>query len=584
MDASRSTEQRPAGAAIRLREPAREIPGTANRGFAPLALRRGLCGLFAAWILLFVASPGVLTRDGSVLLACLGVGLFGACAARGLEGRRWRTFAAVALASGAGGAALMWWIWYVVPGALLYIGVGYGLYFALAAALVRGLARRIPLGIAVAFAWAATETLRDAIPPPLGLGWLRLGHYAHDELWISGAARVFGIEGLSLLVAAFGGLVAEALVRAVRRSSVIFAAALFTLSIVFARATGGFALEAGPKLLLVQPAFLQEAKQFDPPVDNFTRVRDLTLSGLKTLQQGGEEVDLVCWGETMLQIPLFEPEVQGALERGVQPPAWWTPLQPEELARWKRIEDDLVRRRILAELPPGTSFLSGAEVLEVVDEKLLRRNAIVLWSPAGSRSRPASKRFLVPGAETMLGLERYRAVRSVVDAIASYVPDFTAAEETGVLELETRAGRRWRFGASVCFDNAFFEPYIEPLLRENVDFHLVASNEAWYHESCELDQMVAFSRLIALSTARSVVRATNSGVTVVIGPDGSETRLERDGRDRSVPGTLFCTVPVPFEPRIPFYARTRDLWRAGLVVVGLALYVLGGAANRVTAD
>ncbi len=544
-----------------------------NRGLAGLSLRRGLFGLLAAWTLLFVASPGVLTKDGSALLACVGVGVFGAFATRGLEGRRWRTCAAEALAAGAGGAALMWWVWYVVPGALVYIGVGYGLYFALAGALLRGLARRIPLGIAVAFAWTATEVVRNAIPPPFGLGWLRLGHYAHDELWISGAARVFGIEGLTLLVAAFGGLVAEALVRAVRRASLVFAGSLLALSIVLARATGGFAIEDGPKLLLVQPAFLQEVKQFDPPVDNFTRVRDLTLGGIRTLRQTGEQVDLVCWGETMFQVQLFEPEVEQALQRGVKPPAWWGPLEAEDLAQWRRIEEELVRRRILAELSPGTSFLSGAEVLEVADEKLLRRNAIVLWKPDGSRSRAASKRFLVPGAETMLGLERYRAVRSVVDAIASYVPDFTAAKRTGVLELETRSGKSWRFGASVCFDNAFLEPYIEPLLREGIDFHLVASNEAWYHESCELDQMVAFSRLIALSTARSVVRATNSGVTLVIGPDGSETaRLETGGRDRSVPGTLHCTIPVPSEPRIPFYARTRDLWRAGMVVACLGLY------------
>ena len=71
-----------------------------------------------------------------------------------------------------------------------------------------------------------------------------------------------------------------------------------------------------------------------------------------------------------------------------------------------------------------------------------------------------------------------------------------------MLELVTRDDRTFRFGATVCFDNAFLAPYTDPAAEGPLDFHLVVSNEAWYRTSFEMDQMVAFSRLIALATGR----------------------------------------------------------------------------------
>jgi apolipoprotein N-acyltransferase len=110
-----------------------------------------------------------------------------------------------------------------------------------------------------------------------------------------------------------------------------------------------------------------------------------------------------------------------------------------------------------------------------------------------------------------------------------------------------------------------------------VDFHLVASNEAWYRKSCEMEQMVAFSRLIALSTGRSVVRATNSGISMVLGPDGRELGRVRapDGSYRMVKGWGAWTVPVPAPgaPAATPYARSFRVQRAAwiLLAVGAAM-------------
>ncbi|HRV82187.1 MAG TPA: nitrilase-related carbon-nitrogen hydrolase, partial [Planctomycetota bacterium] len=113
---------------------------------------------------------------------------------------------------------------------------------------------------------------------------------------------------------------------------------------------------------------------------------------------------------------------------------------------------------------------------------------------------------------------------------------------------------------------------------QGVDFHLVASNEAWYEESVLMDHMLAFSRLEAIQVGRSVLRATNSGASALFGPDGRLLALlEQDGRHKMVRGTLRVTVPVPKRdadgaaPLTP-YVRTRRIqaWAFGILVLACA--------------
>ncbi|MEQ1894756.1 MAG: hypothetical protein ABL998_19610, partial [Planctomycetota bacterium] len=195
----------------------------------------------------------------------------------------------------------------------------------------------------------------------------------------------------------------------------------------------------------------------------------------------------------------------------------------------------------------GASFSVGAEVYDLVEGEIRRKVGLILFDAAGNRAAPAFKQFLVPLGETFFGFERQAWARQLAFDSAGYVPDLVAGERTGRLTLRGRDGRLYPLSGTVCFDNAHPFPYRSALAEGPVDFHLVASNEAWYGTSCEMDQMLAFSRVFALSTGRSFVRATNSGVSTVIAGDGREVGRVTDaaGRDRAVAGAVALTVPVP---------------------------------------
>lgn len=58
------------------------------------------------------------------------------------------------------------------------------------------------------------------------------------------------------------------------------------------------------------------------------------------------------------------------------------------------------------------------------------------------------------------------------------------------------------------------------------------SNDAWFGDSLALWQRFQVSQALALATGRPLLRATNTGVTGVIGPKGSADALARLGEPR----------------------------------------------------
>lgn len=529
----------------------------ADPGLGP-GRRLGLLSL--GFLLLLAAGPGAIAKEGSAL-AFLGLVPWVLAASR--PGRR--AFRIEVLAGSLHGAATLYWIAHVWWPALIYAAIGWGVYLAGAGWALRRLARRLPLPLAAALAFGGMEALRALAPPPFGLRWLQLGHHAAFTPILAESARLWGPSGLTVVLAALAGFGARFLalrgrVRALGGGDWILGLGPLVLALAYALASSAPPSVPGPRLLLVQPAFPQWRKQAAGDVrEKFLEQLELTREGLEATRRAGRpDPDLVCWGETMLYVTLVDPALVAMGEAelaGLEVYPWWkvAPAELPALVRGRLRHEELWVGEALFGLgrqprllPEGTWFLSGAEVLFPAQGRLEHQNAVALWDAGGARRGHAAKLNLVPGAETMLGLERLAGVRDFIWKVAGYVPDFSPAERTGVLELETRAGERHAFGATVCFDNAFPRPYAEPLRRGPLDFHLVVSNEAWYLDSFEMDQMMAFTRLLALATGRAVVRATNSGITVAFGPDGTElARLVRGGRDRHVPGTLEVQVPVP---------------------------------------
>ncbi len=523
----------------------------------PLSPLPRLALVAAAFAVHLALGPGWLLRDGTPLgpLALAGWAL-----AASRPGRRKRLLDALTFAALYVGQTNWMGIvfWFAIP----WVFVGASLYGLLAGELCLRLSRRLPLALCAPLSWVAAESLLAVVPPPIGLSWMRVGHAFSGWIELAGSGRVWGVVGLSWTLMALAGLLADLVRGRGRAGRGAWAAGLApaALAAMLPLALPAPRVEPGPRLLLVQPAFEQARKQVTGTREElFGDSLALTEAALERLEAAGERApDLVCWGETMLPFPLAEPGLEERIEALEIDP--WHPMggmEPAQrravLARlegfegWVRGAFFEPRRGRPRRLAPGTRFLSGVEVFVAHEGRLRRTNAVVLWED-GERVGVGGKQHLAPGGETMVGLERLELVRDVIYEVAGYVPDFLPAERTEVLGLGGDGGP-WRVATGICFDNAFPDVFAGPVRRERVDLHLVVTNEAWYRGAQELDQMVAFSKLYALCTGRAVVRCANSGISAAFGADGRElARLEVDGRDRDVAGTLLVDVPVPVDP------------------------------------
>lgn len=547
----------------------------------------------ATWLLLLLATPGFVHPDGFLTLALLALIPWALAASRPGPRAFWIEWLAAAI----GLSAQVLWNVHVLWLTLLAVAIVPGAYMAFAGVVLRRLHPRFALAIAVPVAWIGLETLNGIVEPPFGFGWMRFGHHAHDHAFLLGAMRVVGVGGVGFALASACGFAADvwnarrARTR-VPRSAFVFAASALAVCALASLATSPPATRTGPRVVLVQPDFKAVRKQRnDDPLGSFDEALALTRKGLAAARASGKEADFVAWGETVFPFSLADPALVKAFEqRGVTGVPWARrPLLVEHLVRMRETEEMLIAREIFGAgvkkrvIPPGTLFLTGAEEYVERDGLARRANSIFVFGEDGARLGIGRKIHLVPGGETLAGLERIPWVRETAYELAGYVPDLVADERASVVALPFRDGTSARVGLTVCFDNTYDGPYTEPLRRGPLDFHLIASNEAWYVETWEFDQMIAFSRCISAATGRAMVRATNSGISIVIGPDGRDVArlVDASGKDRNTAGFLVADIPIPVdaEQRTPYV--TLEPWLRGMwALLPLALVLVSRRRGR----
>ena len=71
---------------------------------------------------------------------------------------------------------------------------------------------------------------------------------------------------------------------------------------------------------------------------------------------------------------------------------------------------------------------------------------------------------------------------------------------------------------NICYEDVFGEEIIRALPQAGILANL--SNTAWFGDSLAQPQHLQISRMRALETGRPMLRATNTGMTAIIGPDG----------------------------------------------------------------
>ena len=372
--------------------------------------------------------------------------------------------------------------------AVFALAAALGLYYALAGALMAWLAPSGAVARAALFAaaWLLAEIARVQVFT--GFPWGE-GGYAHIDGWARPLAGWVGVHGLTLAAAFAAALLANCLssLQAGRGLQAGMAtAALLTACLLVSLLPAAYApapLRAPLSVTLVQGNISQDQK-----FQAGTGVRDALTYYAEQLQLA--KTSLIVLPETAL------------------------PLLPAQLPTgyWNAIEQRFAsgQQAALIGLPIGTAQEGYS-------------NAVIGLKP-GTPAYRYEKHHLVPFGEFVPPFFQW-FIRMMNIPLGNF--------NRGPLVQSALEWQGERLAPNICYEDLFGEEIgaqfkdaaRAPTVLVNV------SNIAWFGNTVAIDQHLNISRMRALEFARPMLRATNTGATVVIDAQGRVTHaLERHTR------------------------------------------------------
>ncbi|HHJ13175.1 MAG TPA: apolipoprotein N-acyltransferase [Gammaproteobacteria bacterium] len=338
--------------------------------------------------------------------------------------------------------------------------------------------------------WVFTEWLRSWVLT--GFPWLNLG-YSEIDSPLAGFAPVLGVYGLGGLAAFTAGTL---LLLLAGKGWKRLAGVPLVLGLWL---TGGWLqgvdwTDRGTRTLkvaVVQGNIPQEMKW--RPEQQLA-----TLETYTDLSRAHYDSDLILWPETA--VPAFYDEVADSF------------LKPLSITLKQH----------------GVSLVTGIPVLDRKDWKYY--NAVTSLDEPG---RFYYKVHLVPFGE-------YLPLRKLLAGVLGFLPVPQADFSAGSLYQRPLTAAGVPLGVSICYEVAFGEQLIHAL--PDAELLVNVSNDAWFGDSLAPHQHLEMARMRAKEAGRYMLRATNTGISAIIAPDGRIVTRSRQFETQ----TLTATV----EPRL----------------------------------
>lgn len=362
--------------------------------------------------------------------------------------------------------------------------------------------------------WVALERLRGVLFT--GLPWAELGASQYPWVRFIQAADLGGVALLSFVVVLVNAALAEAGLKLTPRRLIPGLVALVVLALTLLY--GDFRLQQverlaaqAPKIsVVVAQGNIEQSLKWRAGLqdESVAAYRELTL---KATAQGSP--DLIVWPETALPFYFL--------------------LEGRHTPR-------------VVELVKGlkSHLLLGCPAYEVDREgQISYFNRAYLFAPGGQLLSKYDKVHLVPWGE-YVPLKCYLPFMGT--AVPAAVGNFEAGRPGVCLATQ---GKGARIGVLICFES-IFSGLAREAAANGATLLANLTNDAWFGRTSAPYQHFSQSVLRAVETRRSVVRAANTGVSGLIGPDGrvlaSTPLMERTQVAGTVPllglKTVYTTI------------------------------------------
>ncbi|MCX7787160.1 MAG: apolipoprotein N-acyltransferase [Spirochaetes bacterium] len=378
----------------------------------------------------------------------------------------------------------------------------------------------------------------------LAYPWGLIVYPFNELLPILQIADLGGIWPLSFLFAFGNSFVAELmignsnqdLIRAPRYGICLIATILLYVGYGYYRMGTPIPETSRIRVVLVQQNM--DPWEMGKEIENLRTLLELSRKGI---QQLNGMVDLVVWSESSLPRPIQENR------------QYYQRVPPEEsflsfLKQWK------------------SYFLIGNPVVRRTQDRKEVQNGVVLLDSTGMILDTYGKRHPVPMAEHVPFYE-IPLVQAFFTKVIGLGGIWALGDKDTIFRIKDAGGKEIRFGAPICFEDAF--PYLcRRFILAGADLLINITNDAWSRRMSAQVQHFVVARFRSIEMKRTLIRATNGGVTCVIGPFG-EVIASLPMFQKEV---LSIEVPIQKESTSTFYTKWGDWFP--LLLFGLLLVTL----------
>jgi apolipoprotein N-acyltransferase len=416
----------------------------------------------------------------------------------------------------------------------LYVALYHALFGALFGFLQQGLKPRTVLW-STPFLWVFVELARSRIT---GFPWDMLGYTTVDNVRLSHLAVCTGVMGLSFFVVLVNILLIMAL-RGISDKAYLRDAAIAT---VFVICLYGFS-----SLQFASPAEKTTASAL--LLEENLDVGAVTSAPIETKE------DLLTSFSKLSEHPTFSST---------------TPSKPDIIA-WPEspadfFDADPIFRHALHDLaiklhtPLVVNDISyGAKLSSGRNEEY---NSAAFFLPDGSYAGHYDKMRLVPFGEYV----PYKPLFFFAGNLLGDLPFVPGRQR----KLFSSGGHR--YGVFICYESIFGDD-IRRFVKDGAEVLVNISDDGWYGDSSAPWEHLDMVRMRAIENGRWIMRATNTGVTVMIDPAGS-IRAEMP---RHMRGSL--QAGFSYRSGLTFYTRFGD-WIGWLCAAVSAGFLLAASMSR----
>lgn len=494
--------------------------------------------------------------------------------------------------------SLVYWLgnlyWLSMPTVLgwaafcLYVAI----YWPLIAVCIRELRTRgLPMVICVPILFVGAEGWQTFFFS--GFSWRLLGHSQYSNLGVIQIADMFGVGGISFLIAAVNGLIADIIIRGLGNKRYFCKANLISCGIVIMAVVvtliyGNWRLSQTPEYVEQGPllAGLQSnvALKADESIQDEAEMIFYDLLELSR-EAARHKPALIAWPETMVLHTLDQEYVKL--------------VKPSHISR-------IADRELKKHASQGIGLLIGATGAraEVIDNLVYvrdRSNAAYFYMADGEQfPQRYDKIHLVPFGEYIPFRESapwlYRILMYFTPYNEEY--DLLAGKDFTVFPLESQ-GINYRFSVIICYEDTVARLVRKTIFDEKsqkkIDWIINISNDGWFvaenngeaTATTELSQHAAICVFRAVENRLSILRSVNTGISCMIDSTGRirdgyiAGNLEEEVMNRTAQAGYFVDT-VNIDKRKTFFTQAGQWFdfSCGILLGGMVFMVLSGFITK----